>query len=406
MPRLHPAQSRVNHEAGRFNVLCNGRRWGKTKYAITRAQRITLAGKAYGFFSPTYRMLSEVWREYLRRMAPVIREKSVQEKRIELITGGTIDFWSLDNADSPRGKHYDEIGVDEAALIPTVRQTYQAVLRPMLMDRRGSAWFYSTPRGFDEFHEMWELGQSGDGLWRSWQFPTSSNPWIPPDEIEIARGDTDPVVFEQEYNAQFKHRSGLVYFQFARSGNLDESVKDIDDESPIRIGMDFNVNPMSAVVWVKAVDEMHILDTISLNNSGTEEMAAEIRKRWPRRDVHVYPDPSGHARKTSAPVGQTDFTILRKHGFRVIAPNSAPPVVDRVNAVNRLLCDAKGRRRLLVHPRCKPLVRSLEQLSYKDGTSQIDKKSGLDHMADALGYAVWAEFPIGQGIKNLEITGH
>jgi hypothetical protein len=151
---------------------------------------------------------------------------------------------------------------------------------------------------------------------------------------------------------------------------------------------------MSAVVAVKAGDQLHVLDEIVIANSNTSEMAAEIRRRYPGRDVAVYPDPSGNSRKTSAPVGQTDFALLKQAGFRVIADKTAPPVVDRINEVNALLKSAEGACRLFVHPRCVHLVKGFEGLTYKSGTSLPDKSTGLDHVLDALGYVVHQEFPI------------
>jgi hypothetical protein len=123
-------------------------------------------------------------------------------------------------------------------------------------------------------------------------------------------------------------------------------------------------------------------------------MAEALKQKYPGRKVTVYPDPSGRSRKTSAVVGVTDFTILERSGFRVVAPSAAPPVVDRVNEVNGLSCNAQGRRRLFIHPRCKQLITGLEQLPYKEKTSLPDKSLGIDHHPDALGYLIHSEFPI------------
>jgi hypothetical protein len=108
----------------------------------------------------------------------------------------------------------------------------------------------------------------------------------------------------------------------------------------------------------------------------------------------VYPDPTGKARKTSAVGGMTDFRLLEQSGCEVRAPSAPYAVVDRVNSTNALLCNTKGRRRLLIHPRCKRLIKSLERLAYHDGTSVIDKSQGWDHFTEACGYLVMGTFPI------------
>lgn len=189
--------------------------------------------------------------------------------------------------------------------------------------------------------------------------------------------------------------NGRVYSSFINRpypvGNIDESVTDTGAE--LLVGMDFNVNPMSAVLGVRAVDELLVLDALEIQTSNTEEMASEIRRRYPRRRVIVCPDPSGKQRKTSAPVGQTDFTILQRHGFEVRSPSAAPPVVDRINNAQQMFAH-NGKRRIRIHPKAKALTTALANLVYKEGTSQPDKKSGFDHMPDALGYLLWQEFNV------------
>jgi hypothetical protein len=62
-------------------------------------------------------------------LAPVTRDKSEQEKRLELINGGVVELWSLDSADSGRGRKYAAVVVDEAAMIPTLEEAWQQSIR-------------------------------------------------------------------------------------------------------------------------------------------------------------------------------------------------------------------------------------------------------------------------------------
>ena len=184
---------------------------------------------------------------------------------------------------------------------------------------------------------------------------------------------------------------GRVYYRFTGA-----NIADVEDpgESDLLIGMDFNVDPMSACVAYRAADQLHVFDEIEIRDAGTEEMCAAIKARWPGRRITVYPDPSGQQRRTSAPVGKTDLSILRSHGFQVSAPSSAPPVVDRINEVNTL-CGGEGAPvRLMVNPRCRKLIQGLQRLTYRPGTSVVLKTKGYDHMTDALGYLIHREFPL------------
>lgn len=191
--------------------------------------------------------------------------------------------------------------------------------------------------------------------------------------------------------------AGRVYSSFLNKpfplGNIDESVSDTGAE--ILVGQDFNVNPMASVIAVRAGDECHVIDAIEVKSSNTEEVAAEIRRRYPNRRVIVCPDPSGKARKSSAPVGQTDFTILQRAGFEVRAPNAAPLVVDRVNNAQAMFYDlTTNRRRVRIHPRATALITSLSNLTYKEGTSIVNKSAGFDHFPDAVSYLCWQEFNV------------
>jgi hypothetical protein len=185
--------------------------------------------------------------------------------------------------------------------------------------------------------------------------------------------------------------------------NVSADIKDTGAE--LLVGVDFNIVPMSAVIGVKAGNQLHIIDEITIQNGNTELISEAIQRKFPARRVQVYPDPSGKARKTSSPVGQTDFSILAAHGFRVLSGNAAPLVVDRCNEVNAMLKNAAGDRRLIVHSRCKQLIKCLDGLTFKEGTSQPDKDMGLDHLPDALGYLVHYEYPISQRMNKMVLTG-
>jgi len=224
------------------------------------------------------------------------------------------------------------------------------------------------------------------------------------EEIEDAKRRLPDGVFRELYLAEAADIQGRVYRAFSPE-NI--SVDAQDGGIEVLVGMDFNVNPMTAVLARRVANQLHVHGEVVLHNANTEIMAEALKERLPNRKIIVYPDPSGNARKTSAPVGQTDFTILRKAGFEVVAQSSAPAVSDRINEVNALLCNSAGERNLLIHPDCEHLIDSLEGLMYKEGTSQPDKSLGLDHAPDALGYLVHEEFPIVEkGSAIIKLKGH
>ena len=212
LPRPHAAQARVIREAGRFNVVDCGRRFGKTTLGIDRAADPDVLPYPVAWFSPTYKMMAEVWREAVRIFTPITARRNAQERRLEFITGGLLEFWSLDNPDVARGRKYRRAIVDEAAMVSLLLDTFQHVIRPALADYRGDAWFLSTPKGMNDFKTMFDWGQDpAMSEWRSWQMPTSANPFIHPDEIEAMRQELPARTFNQEVLAVFTENEDAVF---------------------------------------------------------------------------------------------------------------------------------------------------------------------------------------------------
>jgi hypothetical protein len=119
--------------------------------------------------------------------------------------------------------------------------------------------------------------------------------------------------------------------------------------------------------------------------------------------VSVFPDPSGRARKSSAAVGRTDFTILQNFGFATFARRKAPPMADSVQAVNRMLKTADGQCHMFIHPRCKDTITSIERTSWKETNPDvmtIDKSEGIEHWTDGIRYAVEYLFPVQSHTKR------
>ena len=206
LPILHPDQQRVKAEAGRFNDLCCGRRWGKNVLQLDVMVDSILEGYPVGWYEPTYKSLADAWREAKRLLLPIIRNTSETERRIECVTGGALDMWTLDNPESSRGRKYKRVIINEAAMVRCLKEAWEQTIRPTLTDYRGDAWFGSTPKGRNYFWQLFQRGQDPQMQargWRSWQFPTASNPHIAPEEIEDARLDLPERAYLQEYLAVF-----------------------------------------------------------------------------------------------------------------------------------------------------------------------------------------------------------
>lgn len=380
-------QFKVYSSSSRFTVVAAGRRWGKTStglhkmvcYAASSPRQLCY------FVAPTARQAAEIaWRALLENTPrELVRYERRSTLELELINGSTI---KLHGPESLRGVGLDFVMLDEFAYMPPT--LWGEVIRPMLADRQGRALISSTPAGFNHFYDLFVEAKSKPD-WAVFHFATQDGSLVPERELELLRSTMDSKLYAQEIEARFEPQEGRIFHAFSREVNVREVT--LIGELTILVGMDFNVNPMVSVVAQKIGDECHVGDEVVLKNSNTLEMMEELSRRYPQRGL-VHPDPTGAARKTSAEFGVTDHDIIGRAGWQV--HSSKPyPIINRINAINALLRNANGRARLLIHPKCKNLIRSLEGLTYKEGTRVPDKSSALDHAADALGYLVGAVFP-------------
>lgn len=165
----------------------------------------------------------------------------------------------------------------------------------------------------------------------------------------------------------------------------------VNKRTPIYIGMDFNVGKCAAVVHIEDAIGPIAVDEI-MNIKNTEEMIKEIKKRYPNRQVYVFPDSSGKSEKSNS--SQTDIALLKGAGFIVEYDAKNPLVVDRINSMNAMFCNGDGDRRYRVNvAKCPLYVAALEQQTY-DSNGKPDKSHDNDHPNDAAGYFIWKKHPL------------
>lgn len=403
---LHTKQMEVYRSQSRYRVVVAGRRWGKT--ALSRVLIIKKAQKKkqkIWYVAPTYKMAKQIMWVDLMDAIPRkwIRKVNETSLTITLINGTRIELKGADKPDSLRGVGIHFLVLDEFQDMH--EEVWTLVLRPTLADTGGHAIFIGTPKAYNYLYELYKKGQDPKlqrlDEWMSWQFPTITSPFIPLSEIEAAKKDMDEKSFRQEFEASFETMSGRVYYPFDRSVHIQPV--EFDPQLPIWVGMDFNIDPMSTVIYQpQPSGELWAVDEIVLFGSNTEEVCEELEKRYWRnqKQIVMYPDPAGGQRQHAR--GETDMDILREKGFKRIKYRKKHPMVaDRVNAVNRMLKDANGGVRLKINPRCKHFINALEQTIYKKGTREVDKAFGTEHSADAGGYCIELEFPV----RKVEIGG-
>jgi len=154
---------------------------------------------------------------------------------------------------------------------------------------------------------------------------------------------------------------------------------------------------------------MHFVDEF-MGHPDTDALCKSLKRRYEGHEIFAYPDPSGRARKTSAAVGRTDFTILESYGIKTRARRKHPPIIDSAAAVNRKLKNARGDVDMYFRPELINTIRSMERTIWTDrnpDSATIDKRNGDEHHSDGIRYATEYLYPIHSGslrsIRNTSV---
>jgi len=295
---LHDGQYQVAQDKHRFRIICAGRRWGKS----TLAQLITLRWAVdkpgiYWIVSPTYKQAKMIhWRE-MKKLIPAkwIAKTNETELSFILKNGSIIELKGAENPDTLRGTKLKGLVIDEIASIRNWDWLWAEVLRATLTDYEAPAIFISTPKGYNHFYELFQLGQKKDKQYKSWRFTSYENPYIPAKEINQAKQELTEDTFAQEYLADFRKFTGLVYKEFVREIHVIEPFE-IPDDWRIYRGIDFGSTNPTACVWI-AVDHDENFFIVSEHYEAGQTIdyhAGRINSnQFSQRVEQTFADPSG-----------------------------------------------------------------------------------------------------------------
>lgn len=437
---LHPAQSTVYedlfyHRVARFMPVCCSRGFGKSYLAAVAAVTAVfelleldenVPNKNVGIIAPTYDQVTDIYYPliaYELGMENHCLHSSRDLGRFKFPKNVELRLLSYEAVERLRGKGYYFIVWDEVSSCTkgiTPKEAWEGVIQPCIATRwspqraahykaksPGRALFPSTPKGYNFFYDLFNY-QERDPAWKSYHYDYHHSPFLDPKEIERIKHSIDPMQFAAEYLATFQDSGNNVFYCFDRKKHVTNDLPDFrkpeDGEKgeDVHINIDFNVGLQCSSIFALRGKQIHILDELK-GHPDTETLAKSISTKYKDHRIFAYPDPSGRARKSSAPVGRTDFSILESFGIRCLAHSKAPPIVDSVNAVNKKLLTAAGDIDLYIHPRCTGVISSLERTKWVDknpDTATIDKSEGIEHFSDGLRYGVEYLFPVNSGSKR------
>lgn len=240
----------------------------------------------------------------------------------------------------------------------------------------------TTPNGYDWIYDRF-AGELKTVDYTYINAKSKDNPYLPDGYIESLTASYDSRLLQQEVEGLFiGSTQGAVYHSFSKA-NIKEFEAEDFGYLPLKVGMDFNVNPCTSCIGWFTDNAVYIRHEVWLEDSNTSAMGKQLLTLFGSH-LTIYPDASGKARKTSSAVGDTDHEILRRYGFQVEALRANPAVKDRYNVVNWLF----EQKKLFIHPDCKKLIKDLNHLTHNN------TNKSLSHMSDALGYLTWSFKPL------------
>ncbi len=368
-----------------YKILVGGYGSGKTYIGALRSLYLSYVNSPHPgmYVSPTWALASKTIILTLKElMTKAELDYTFNQQRGEFVIdnwSGRIWIGSGDKPDSLRGPNLSWAGIDEP-FIQRKEVFDQMVARVRIASAEcREIYLTGTP---EQMNWGWQLTNRTDLDMGIVFGSTLKNSYLPQQYKDTLLSTYSPEQIEAYVYGKFINLTqGRVYREFDRE--VHATGREVM-ELPIGIGMDFNVDAMTSIVFYKGTNWIHVFDEIRLKNSNTFEMCEILKDKYP--NAVVYPDATGAARRSSAT--QSDHDIIKKAGFKIRSPRKNPPVRDRVNAVNKLIRDKN-----FSCENCPNLIMDLERNVWKSG--DVDKTDPEQtHASDAIGYAIEFLFPI------------
>lgn len=390
----------------KYPALVAGFGAGKTDAAVNRSiiGKIQNPTTDRGFYMPTYDLIRMIafprFEQALEQLGIGYRLYKSPLNYLEIIGYGRIYFRSMDAPHRIIGYEHADADVDELDTMKAEDAAYawrQIVARnrqPKEGGEKNTIGVTTTPEGFKFVYNTWvKTPKPGYEIIKA---STMSNPHLPEDYVQSLRDIYPANLLSAYLDGNFVNlHSGTVFNNYDRIACRSDLTA--DDSTLLRIGMDFNVTNMSAVVYIVKEEAWHAVNEFK-GIYDTPAMIRAIQEKYPNHVIRIYPDASGRSRKT-VDASISDISLLESAGFAVYANKVNPFVKDRILAANT----AFDKDRLFVNDTlCPEYARCLEQLAYDDN-GMPDKKSDLDHLPDAGTYPIAFEIPVVKPVADLRV---
>lgn len=346
VPRM--LQYKLHREMKRFNAIVCHRRFGKTIFSINHminaAIRSKLPAPRYAYLAPTYGQAKRIVWDPLKKYTSKIPGVQVNEAEMRVdipANNARIMLLSAETPDSLKGIYLDGAILDEYASMNPA--TWSEVIRPTLSDRRGWANFIGTPKGQNNFYDLYEYAmKKGDPEWYAALYKASQTGIISTEELESNRRTMSEDEYEQEYECSFVAALSGAYFgkELARA-TAESRITGVpyDPALPVDTYWDLGINDTTSIWFVQSIRGVHrFIDHYEICGASLPEILQDVQKRKYVLGQFVLPHDAA-ARDLST--GRTQVQVLYSLGCRNVR------VIPRVGTKRESLNAAR-----MIFPKC------------------------------------------------------
>lgn len=280
----------------RFAIIVAHRRFGKTVAAINDLIRscfvIDRPNVRVAYIAPYLSQAKAVAWDYALEFTRDIPEIKVNhsELRIDFLNGARFRLFGADNYNAMRGLYFDAVVLDEMADFPA--SAWSNVIRPALADRRGSATFISTPKGKNEFWELWHEAQD-DPNWFTAMLKASDTSILDQEELDEARRTMGDDRYEQEFECSFEAAiQGAFYAKEMKEATEDGRITRVpyDRAASVITAWDLGIGDSTAIWFAQFVgQEIRIIDYYENSGVGLDHYAKVLLDKEYHYEQHILP---------------------------------------------------------------------------------------------------------------------
>jgi hypothetical protein len=325
----------------RWACLVAHRRAGKTVAAVNDIIRAAFMYRGpnglFGYVAPYQNQARRIAWDYFKHYAqPLISDINEQMMTITLVNGAKVSLFGADNADAMRGLGFSGVYMDEYGdFKPSV---FGNVIRPALSDKQGWAVFAGTPKGKNQFWDIYETARRIPDEWFVLRLPASDSGLLPQSELNAAKAQLSDDQYLQEYECSFEAAIlGAFYGTEMRQAEprINERVV-FEPGYPVHSAWDLGYRDDTAIWWYQVVGgEVRVIDFYAISGADIRAIAEVVVNKGYQYGKHHLPH---DARAKSLQTGRSIVEQLADHlgiGSLSVVPNIG--LQDGIQAVRQML---------------------------------------------------------------------